>query len=109
MTTNPPEVKLCITCKHFVGGACEHSSNMKVSFVDGKMGTFNSVQFCRNGDKRPDGTSMCGPTGRFHERAPDPNGGYAEMMIRRDQRERLEGGLREHDLDIACRKLKVGS
>lgn len=73
MSLNRPPVKLCINCRHLVSGACEHKSNMTYSFVDGKFGTANSVEFVRMMEKRPsDGTELCGPTGRFHERAPEP-------------------------------------
>lgn len=106
MTTNPPEVKLCMNCRYFISSACTHESNLKMSFVDGKMQTFNTVNFLREFEKRPsDGMELCGPTGRFHERLqPD----YAESMVRRDI-ERRHTGTTEDDLDIACRKLEQGS
>lgn len=107
MTANPPAVKLCLNCRHFVGGACTHESNMKYSFVDGTLGSYNSVLYVRETERRPDGTPLCGQSGRFHERAPDANA-YAESMISKDQRERIEG-RREHDLDTFGRQLRQGS
>lgn len=107
MTTNPPVVKLCINCRHFVGGDCTHESNMKYSFVDGKIGSFSSVRYVRQEERRPDGTLLCGQTGRFHERAPDPNG-YAEAMIRKDQRERHEGRPGDFGVSACGRSHEAG-
>lgn len=109
MTTNPPEVKLCMHCRYYDGSnSCIHESNMKMSFVDGKMRTFNTIHFLREFDSRPsDKVQLCGPSGQFHERAQILID-YAEKMIRRDI-ERRHTGTTEQDLDIACRKLQGGS
>lgn len=82
MTVNPPVVKLCVNCRHLIQGNCHHESNMRFSYVDGKMGTHNTADYLRRENKRGDGSLVCGPTGRFHERAPDPNGYETELPLR---------------------------
>lgn len=107
MTATPPIVKLCINCRHFVGRDCTHESNMRYSFVDGKFGPFNSVMFVRLEERRPDGSLLCGKAGRFHDRAPDPNG-YAEVAIRSDQRDRHEGRADDFGVSACGRSDRAG-
>lgn len=108
MTTNPPVVKLCLNCRHFVSGTCEHPSNLKFSYVDGKIGTQNTARYLRETERHPDGTVLCGGSGRFHERAPDPNA-YADAMIRGDLQTRHEGRAEDFGVSACGRSDRAGS
>ncbi len=99
------EIKLCKDCALFIHPNAVCGASIKAQdYVNGTSPTYWTAQAERESRIETD----CGPQAKFFKPI-IPANDYAEAMIRRDQRDRLEGGASDFGVSACGRSDRSGS